>query len=97
MEDPKYPHLKAMKRILGYVKGTKELMSFYQKTNIFKLEGYVDNDWCGDIDDPKSTSAYAFYIRGITFTWLSKKQPIITLLTCEAEYVVASLGVSYAI
>jgi hypothetical protein len=34
---------------------------------------------------------------GTAFTWLSKKQPIVTLSTCEAEYVAASLGVSHAI
>ena len=31
------------------------------------------------------------------FTWLSKKQPIMTLSTCEAEYVVASWCVCHAI
>jgi hypothetical protein len=44
MEDPKYPHLKAVKRILRYVKGTEDLRLFYQKTNVFELAGYVDND-----------------------------------------------------
>jgi hypothetical protein len=34
---------------------------------------------------------------GTTFTWLSKKQLIVTLSTCEAKYVAASLGVSHAI
>jgi hypothetical protein len=57
----------------------------------------VDSDWCSDIDDRKSTSGYAFYTGNTTFTWLSKKQPIITLSTCEAEYVTASLGVSHVI
>jgi hypothetical protein len=97
MEDPRYPHLKAVKRILRYVKGTKDLGLFYQKTNVFELVGYVDSDWCGDIDDRKNTSRYAFYMGGTIFTWLSKKQPIVTLSTCEAEYVATSLSVSHAI
>ena len=33
----------------------------------------------------------------IAFTWTSKKQPIVTLSTCEAENVVATSGVCHAI
>jgi hypothetical protein len=97
MEDPRYPHLKAVKRILRYVKRTEDLGLFYQKTNVFKLAGYVNSDWCGDIDDRKSTSRYTFYMGSTTFTRLSKKQPIVTLSTCEAEYVAALLGVNHTI
>jgi hypothetical protein len=97
MEYPRYPHLKIVKRILRYVKGTEDLRLFYQKTNIFKITGYVNSDWCGDINDRNSTSGYAFYMGGTTFTWLLKKQLIVTLSTCEAEYVVVSLGVSHAV
>jgi hypothetical protein len=50
-----------------------------------------------DIDDKKSTSGYIFFMAGAAFTWLSKKQPIVTLSTCEAEYVAASLDVSHVI
>jgi len=32
-----------------------------------------------------------------TFTWLSKKQPIVTLSTCETEYVAASWSVYHAV
>lgn len=32
-----------------------------------------------------------------TFTWLSKKQPIVSLSTCEAEYVAAATCVCHAI
>jgi hypothetical protein len=46
---------------------------FYQKTNVFELTDYMDSDWCGDIDDHKSASGYAFYMGATTFTWLSKK------------------------
>jgi hypothetical protein len=97
MEDLRYTHLKAVKRILIYIKGTEDLRLFYQKTNIFELTGYVDSDCYDDIDDRKSTSGYAFYMGDTMFTWLSKKQSIVTLSTCEAEYIAASLGVSHAI
>jgi hypothetical protein len=68
MEDPRNPYLKALKKILKYIKGTEDLGLFYQKTNVFELAGYVDSDWCCDIDDRKSTSGYAFYMGGTTFT-----------------------------
>jgi hypothetical protein len=44
MEDPRYSHLKAVKRILIYVKGTEDLGLLYQKTNVFELVSYVDSD-----------------------------------------------------
>jgi hypothetical protein len=40
---------------------------------------------------------YAFFMEGTTFIWLSKKQSVVTLSTCEVEYVVASLDVNHAI
>ena len=59
--------------------------------------GYSDSDWCGDIGDRKSTSGYVFFMGDTVFTWLSKKQPIVTLLTCETEYVAASWCVCHAV
>jgi hypothetical protein len=70
---------------------------FYSKAEDYKLVGYSDNDWYGDIDDQKSTSGYVFFMGDIVFTWLSKKQSIVTLSTCEAEYVAASWCVCHAI
>ena len=97
MEEPIYSHWKALKRVLRYIQGTVSLGLFYSKTEDYKLVGYSDSDWCGDIDDRKSTSGYVFFMGNTTFTWLSKKQPIVTLSTCEAEYVAASWCVCHAI
>lgn len=69
----------------------------YTHTKECKLVGYSDSDWSGDVDDRKSTSGYVFFVGETAFTWLSKKQPIVTLSTCEAEYVATSLCVSHAI
>jgi hypothetical protein len=44
MEDPRHSHLKVVKRIFRYVKGTEDLGLLYQKTDIFELARYVDSD-----------------------------------------------------
>ncbi|KAG6520983.1 hypothetical protein ZIOFF_018048 [Zingiber officinale] len=86
MEDPTTTHLKIAKRILRYIKGTIDFGLFYSTSNHFKLEGYSDSDWGGDIDDRKSTTGFVFFMGDTAFTWMSKKQPIVTLSTCEAEF-----------
>ncbi|GJZ01586.1 retrovirus-related pol polyprotein from transposon TNT 1-94 [Tanacetum coccineum] len=97
MENPKYAQLKALKRIMRYVKGTESLRLFYSSSKEYKLKGYSNSDWHGDVDDRKSTSGYVFFMGETAFTWASKKQPIVALSTCEAEYVAASWTVCHAI
>ena len=63
----------------------------------FQLVGYSDSDWAKDTNDRKNTTGLVFYMGDTTFTWISKKQPIVTLSTCEAEYVVITSNVCHAI
>ncbi|KAG6529238.1 hypothetical protein ZIOFF_011434 [Zingiber officinale] len=66
MEDPTTTHLKIAKRILRYIKGTIDFGLLYSTSNHFKLEGYSDSDWGGDIDDRKSTTGFVYFdMRGI--------------------------------
>ena len=44
-------HLKTAKRILRYVKGTLDFGLLYSPSEEFKLYGYSDSDWAGDMDD----------------------------------------------
>lgn len=97
MESPTTTHFKAVKRILRYVKGTIDFGLLYPSSNEFKLVGYSDSDCGGDVDDRKSTTGFVFYLGSSAFTWSSKKQPIVTLSTCEAEYVTATSSVCHAI
>ncbi|XP_057775544.1 secreted RxLR effector protein 161-like [Salvia miltiorrhiza] len=87
MKNPTYIHFKEAKRILRYLKGTLDYGLFYSSTDDYKLVGYSDSDWAVDNDDRKSTSGFVFFMGATAFTWMSKKQPIVTLSTCEAEYV----------
>eukprot|EP00794_Sanderia_malayensis_P020979 gene20979-biopygen15484 len=53
----------------------------------FKLQGYSDADWAGDINTRKSTSGYVFRLGKATISWKSKKQLVVALSSTEAEYV----------
>ena len=90
IEEPIYSHWKVLKWVLRYIQGTVSLGLFYSKIQDYKLASYSDSDWCRDRDDRKSTSGYVFFTGNTAFTWLSRKQPTMTLSTCEAEYVAAS-------
>ena len=90
MEAPTTAHLKTDKRILSYLKVTLDCGLLYSCSNGPKLVDYCDSDWARDLDDRKSTTSYVFFMGDAAFAWSSKKQPIVTLSTCEAEYVAAS-------
>ncbi|KAL2241052.1 UNVERIFIED_CONTAM: Retrovirus-related Pol polyprotein from transposon TNT 1-94 [Sesamum indicum] len=97
MEAPTSSHLKVAQRILRYIKGTIDHGIFYGNSQDFKLVGYCDSDWADDVDSWKSTTGFVFLTENSAFTWNSKKQPIVTLSTCEAEYVAATSCVCHAI
>eukprot|EP00253_Pinus_taeda_P024043 PITA_24043 len=63
----------------------------------FKLVGYIDSDWAGSVDDRKSTSGYVFHLGSGAISWASKKQPILSLSTAEAEYVAAIAAACQAV
>jgi hypothetical protein len=54
------------------------------------MQGWTDSDYAGDYDDRKSTSGYVFTMGSSAVCWSSKKQPIVTLSTTEAEFVAAA-------
>ena len=95
---PSEAHLTAVKRILRYLKGSLDITLQYRKTEDgSSLIGYSDADYAGDLDDRHSTSGNLFLISNGPVSWLSKKQPIVTLSTCEAEYVALSTATQEAV
>nr|GEW31223.1 retrovirus-related Pol polyprotein from transposon TNT 1-94 [Tanacetum cinerariifolium] len=97
MEEPMTKHLNIAKRILRYIKGTVNYGMFYSTSEDFKLVRYSDSDWAGSKDDRRSTSGFLFFLGNNAFTWSSKKQPIVTLSSCEAEYIAATSCVCHVI
>ena len=97
MENPITTHFKVAKRILCYNKGTINFGLLYSFSNEYKLVGYNDSDWGGDVNDRKSTRGFVLFIGDIVFMWMSNKQSVVTIHTCEAEYLVVTSSVFYAI
>jgi len=94
--NPSLQHVGALKRILRYLAGTKNLGITYSKNldhdqlstlNLFY--GYADAAYANS-DDLKSTSGYVFLASGGAITWRSKKQTTRALSSTEAEYVALS-------
>ena len=94
MQKPKVSHLASVKRILRYLKGTFDygiLFPAVDKGKECKLVGYTDSSWCSDAEDRKSTVGYVFMLGGAPIAWNSRKEPVVTLSSCKAEYIATSL------
>ncbi|KAL8123001.1 hypothetical protein AgCh_011103 [Apium graveolens] len=87
MAKPTEMHYQVAKRVLKYLKGTTNFGILYKRGEVGALVGFTDSDYAGDVDDRKSTSGYVFLINGVAVAWSSKKQPIVTLSTTEAEFI----------
>ncbi|GJR26108.1 retrovirus-related pol polyprotein from transposon TNT 1-94 [Tanacetum coccineum] len=87
---PTEKHLKEVKRIFRYLRGTINMGLYYLKDSGFEPTNFLDADHVGCIDTRKSTS------RGIQFrgdklvSWMSKKQDCTAMSPAEAEYMALS-------
>ncbi|KAK4386396.1 Retrovirus-related Pol polyprotein from transposon RE2 [Sesamum angolense] len=90
MQSPSQVHYAAAKRILRYLRGTKDFGIWYKSTNDAKLVGYTDSDWAGSVDGMKSTSGYTFSLGSGIFSWASKKQATVAQSSAEPEYIAAA-------
>ena len=57
-------HLKAVKKTLRYLQGTKGLMLTYRRSDTLEVVGYSDADWAWCRDTKKSTSGYIYTLAG---------------------------------
>jgi len=99
---PKQSHLLAAKRVLRYIKGTKDYKLYLGRldndnnnhSDDIKVMGYSDADWANDPITWKLISEYVFYLQGGI---ISKKQATVALSTTEAEYIALTQATKEAI
>ena len=88
MNNPTVERINAGKRLLRQLQHTKSLIPFFPSTSNSTLFGKSDADWSGDVNERRSTTGYYFKLGddGESVNWQVKKQPTVSLSSCEVEY-----------
>ena len=74
MQNPLSEHWIALKRVLRYLQGTKNLGIILKSVKHFSLQCFSDADWANDVDDRRSVSGYCVYLGDNIISWCTKKQ-----------------------
>nr|GFB26266.1 retrovirus-related Pol polyprotein from transposon TNT 1-94 [Tanacetum cinerariifolium] len=84
---PTEKHLKEVKMIFRYLRGTVNMGLWYPKGSSFKLTAFSNADHAGCIDSCKSTSGGIQFLGDKLVSWMSKKKNYTAMSSAEAEYV----------
>jgi len=95
MSCPDQDHMRAVKGVLRYLRGTTRLGVVYRGSG--PLQGFVDADWAGDVDGRRSTTGFVFTLNGGPIAWASKRHSTVRTSTAEAEYVAATMATKEAL
>nr|GEY96898.1 ribonuclease H-like domain-containing protein [Tanacetum cinerariifolium] len=87
---PTEKHLKEVKRIFQYLKGTINMGLLYPKDSGFELTDFLDAHQVGCLDTRKSTSGGIQLLGDKLVSWMSKKHDCTVMSSAEAEYVALS-------
>jgi hypothetical protein len=90
--DPRAAHSVAIKRILRYIKGTKDKIIYFKPDGTENIDCYVHSDFAGpfSVEDKrqpisaKSRTGYVIMHSGVPILLVSKMQTQIALSTMEA-------------
>ncbi|XP_060195238.1 secreted RxLR effector protein 161-like [Lycium barbarum] len=85
--NPGRSHCVATKKVMRYLKKTRDYMLVYKKVDDLEVIGYSDSDYGGCPDDLRSTSGFIFMLAGGAISWKSVKQTLTASSTVQAEFV----------
>ena len=95
--NPGHDHWVAAKKVMRYLKRTKDYMLIYKHVQDLQLVGYSDSDFAGCQDEKKSTTGYIFKLAGGAVSWKSEKQKLIASSTMQEEFVACFSATTQAI
>jgi hypothetical protein len=94
--NPSKTHYIAAKRVMRYLKGTRDTELVYRHDkNGIRLTAVTDADWAGNSDNSRSTSGFGVTLNetSASISWNSKQQNTIALSTAEAELTACKLAI----
>ncbi|ESK83248.1 retrovirus-related pol polyprotein from transposon [Moniliophthora roreri MCA 2997] len=92
MQNPGEAHWTAVKQIIWYLKGTRNLsLTLGGVSKSFDVTAWSNSNFAGHPDHGQSVSGYALFLGRGCFSWRSRKQTTTASLTSEAEYYAAHL------
>jgi hypothetical protein len=86
LEKPGIQHWEAFTHVLLYLAGTPDYALVYERGAPSPLEGYTDADWGNCPSTRRSVTGYLSLFNNHLIGWQTKKQPVVSLSSCEAEY-----------
>ncbi|WKA03451.1 hypothetical protein VitviT2T_021558 [Vitis vinifera] len=86
MHAPTLVHLKMVRRILRYVKGTIDIGLHFTSHTTLDLCAFSDADWAGFPTTRRSITGYCTFLGENLISWCAKKQHTIFRSSTEAEY-----------
>ena len=94
-----HEHWVAGKKVLRYLKATKDHLLVYRKLEEqeLKVECFTDASYKQDPDDLKSTSGYIFMLAGGAVSWRTNKQELTATSTFQAEYIAIYEATAHAL
>lgn len=87
--NPRENHWAAVKRIIKYLKGTKDIAISYNPSRQIELSLYSDADWGKNEKNRRSVSGAILLLNGSPIIFLSRRQKSVSLSSTEAEYISA--------
>jgi hypothetical protein len=86
LENPGIHHWEAFTHILQYLAGTSDYTLVYPCLSSSDLRGYTNADWGNFPLTRRSVTGFLALQNRHLVCWQTKKQPVVSLSTCEAVY-----------
>nr|GEX49759.1 ribonuclease H-like domain, reverse transcriptase, RNA-dependent DNA polymerase [Tanacetum cinerariifolium] len=96
MQEHQEQHMKEIKQVLRYIKGTKDYGITYGHDGN-KIQGYSDSSYGVNTQEGKGTTGIVFYFGNSPITRSTQIQGTVALSSCESEFIVATAAATQAL